>query len=194
MQETAVLADNSVHGGQAQSRSFTRIFSREKKFKNSVQRRSIHSRAGIRHRQQSVMTWPRKGMQCAVFCIEDRVARFDRQAPALRHRVARMPGLVHEDHRVRRRLQKIAEHGIRALSVCDIPYRAGYQRPLRGLQWTQADLHRELGAVAAPAAQIQPRSHRPRRLRVRFTMTRVLAVKALRHQIFHGLPTSSARA
>src|SRR6516225_5618864 len=50
---------------------------------------------------------------------------------------------------------------VSVLALGDIADRAGNQRALLGLQWTEADLHRKLGSVFPPAVQLQARTHRP---------------------------------
>src|SRR5262249_52053762 len=50
---------------------------------------------------------------------------------------------------------------VSVLALGDIADRAGNQRALLGLQWTEADLHRKLGSVFPPAVELQALTHRP---------------------------------
>ena len=70
-------------------------------------------------------------------------------------------GVVHDHDRVRRRLQETAKLRLGALSIRDVADRAGHKDAVVGLERTQADLDRKLGAVLATASQLQPRTHRP---------------------------------
>src|SRR5258706_8960834 len=98
--------------------------------------------------------------------------------------------LVHNHHRVWRRLQKSPELLLRSLAVSDIANGTGHQRSFFGLERTQADLNREFGAVLAKAEQLEAGAHRtdfgtgeePR------AMLRVLGSEPLGNELFNGLP------
>ena len=50
---------------------------------------------------------------------------------------------------------------LEVLPIGDVSDRAGDEHPLLGLERTQADLDRKLGAVLAPSVQFEARAHRP---------------------------------
>ena len=58
-------------------------------------------------------------------------------------------------------LQRRAKLGLDELSFRDVPDGRRYQHPLFGLDRTEADLDRELAAIAAQTEELQPGPHRP---------------------------------
>jgi hypothetical protein len=72
------------------------------------------------------------------------------------------PGPVDDHHGVGCGLEQPAELLLGLLAIGDVADRARHQRPLIGLEGRQADLDRELAAVATTPAQLEPRAHRAR--------------------------------
>jgi len=83
-------------------------------------------------------------------------------------------GAVDDDDRVGRRFEQPAEARLRKPLRGHVADDAGDQRAALGLDRAEADLHRELFAVRAHAAQLAVRSHRPRARRVRVGLTLVV--------------------
>ncbi len=92
----SVLLDDPVHGGEPEAASLLGRLGREEGLEDPLARLLVHPVAGVARLEQDVR--PARGgrMGCYERRVELDVARLDRQASALRHRVARVDREVHD--------------------------------------------------------------------------------------------------
>jgi len=84
------LLDHAVHGREAEARAFARFLRGEKWLEDSRLRRRVHSNARIADGKHDVRPRLNHGVPLRVGFIELDVCRFDGEAPAGRHGVARV--------------------------------------------------------------------------------------------------------
>src|SRR5205085_817305 len=99
------------------------------------------------------------------------------------------PKSVHDDHRIGRRLEEVAEFVLCLSTLSNVTDRTRDEDTLFCQEGAQADLDRKLGAVLSQTIELERRAHRANS-RVRkevCSMSRVLFSKPLRNEHLHPL-------
>ena len=94
---SARLLDDSVCGGQAQTRSLPDLLGREEGLEHAGQRGGVHPRAGVAHREEDVGAGPESTARGAALLSQLHIGGLDGEDTALGHRIASVYGKVDEN-------------------------------------------------------------------------------------------------
>ena len=90
------LPGNAIHGREAETGPFALGLGREKRFEETLLRRRVHSAPGVAHGNHHVWAGGDIRMMPRVFLVQHDVGGFDREPPAIRHRVPGVDRQVHQ--------------------------------------------------------------------------------------------------
>src|SRR5689334_5069293 len=71
------------------------------------------------------------------------------------------PGIIYDDHRIRRGIEQAPEKFFGTLALGNVSHHRADQQPVRTLHGAEANFDGELGSVFAQSVELQPGTHRP---------------------------------